>query len=51
MLYCFARERWPQWADVLKTVSSDLEEVVRSFIVRVQRGCDELVDVLLIGWW
>ena len=27
------------------------EGVVRSFIVIVQRWSDQLVDVLLIGWW
>ena len=25
--------------------------VVRSFTVMVQRGCDQLMDFLLIGWW
>ena len=30
----------------------NLEAVVRSFIVMVQRGgCDHLMDILLIGWW
>ena len=24
---------------------------MRSFTVMVQRGCDQLVDILLIGWW
>ena len=45
MLYCFARERWPQWADVLKTVCSNLERVARSFIVMVQPGrCGQIVN-------
>ena len=30
----------------------NLEVLVRSFIVMVQRGgCDQLMDILLIGWW
>ena len=30
----------------------NLEAVVRSFIVMVQRGgCDQLMGILLIGWW
>ena len=30
----------------------DQEGVVRSFMVMVQRGgSDQLVDILLIGWW
>ena len=45
MLYCFARERWPQWADVLKTVCSNLERVVRRFLVMVQPGrYDQIVN-------
>ena len=24
---------------------------MRSSIVMAQRGCDQLVDILLIGWW
>ena len=36
----------------LKTTRPDLERVVRNFIVIVQRGgCDQLMDILLIGWW
>ena len=51
-LYWFARQRVPQWANALKAVCPDLECIVRSFIVMVQRGrCDQLVDFLLIGWW
>ena len=34
-----------------KTVCPNLERLVRSFIVMVQRGCGQLVDDLLIGWW
>ena len=45
------RQRGTQWANALKTVCPDLERIVRSFIVMVQRGCDQLVDILLIGWW
>lgn len=33
------------------TVCPDLEGVVRSFTGMVQRGCDLLMDFLLIGWW
>ena len=40
-----------QPANALKTVCPDLEGVVRSIIVMVQRGCDQLMDILLIGWW
>ena len=50
-LYCFARQRGPQQANVLKTVCPDLERIVRRFLVMVQRGRDQLVDILLIGWW
>ena len=34
-----------------KTMCLNLERIVRSFIVMVQRGRDQLVDILLIGWW
>ena len=40
----------PQRANALKPVCPHLEEVVRSFIVIIQRGRDH-VDLLLIGWW
>ena len=33
------------------TVCPDLEGVVRSFTGMIQRGCDLLMDILLIGWW
>ena len=33
------------------TVCPDLEGVVGSFVGMIQRGCDLLMDVLLIGWW
>ena len=49
--YCFARQRGSQQANALKTVCPNLEGIVGSFIVMVQRGRDELVDLLLIGWW
>jgi len=45
--YCFARQRGPQQVDALKTVCPHLEGVVRSFIVMVQRGHDQLLDILL----
>ena len=51
LLYCFGRQRGPQWPNALKTMSLTLERVVRSYIGMVQRGCDYLVDILLIGWW
>ena len=41
----------PQWDNALKTACPNLEGVVRSFIVMVQRGRGMLVDILLIGWW
>ena len=50
-LYCFARQMGPQWAYALKTVCPNLDGVVRSFIVMVQRGHDLLLNILLIGWW
>ena len=40
-----------QQANALKTVCPNLERIMRSFIVMVQRGCDQLVDFLLISWW
>ena len=41
----------PQWANALRIVCPDLEPVMRSFIVTVQRGGhDQLVNILLIGW-
>ena len=43
----FARQRGSQWAIDLKTMCLNLGKRVRSFIVIVQRGCDQLVDVLL----
>ena len=51
-LHFFARQRGPQRADALKVKCSDLEAVVRSFIVKIERGgCDQLMDILRIGWW
>ena len=41
---------YPIAANALKTVCPDLEGIVRSFIVMVQTWCDQLVDILLIGW-
>ena len=40
-----------QQANALKTVCPALEGLVRSFIVIVQRGRDQLTDILLMGWW
>ena len=28
-----------------------LGRIVRSFIVIVQRGCDQSMDILLMSWW
>ena len=32
-----------------KTMCLNLERIVRSFMI--QRGCDQLADILLMGWW
>ena len=37
--------------NALKIVCPDLERLMRSFTVMVQRGRDQLVDIVLIGWW
>ena len=50
-LCCFAGQRGLQWADVLKTVCPNLEMIMSCFVLVVQRGLDQLVDILLIGWW
>ena len=50
-LCCQAREREPQWANALKTMCPRLGKIVRNFIVIVQRGHDQLLEVLLMGWW
>ena len=50
-VYYFARQRGPQWANALKTMYSNLRKIVRSSIIIVQRGYDQLVDILLRGWW
>ena len=51
-LYCFAGQRGSQWANALKTVCPNLQGLVRSFIVMIQRaGHDQLMDSLLTGWW
>ena len=50
--YCFARQKGPQGANALKTVCPVLEGVVRSVIVMAQGAeRDQLMDILLIGWW
>lgn len=33
------------------TLFPHLETTVRSFIVMVQWRCDQIVDILLMGWW
>ena len=48
-LYRFARQRGSQWANALKTVCPNLKEVVRCFPFMVQKGHDQLVDILLMG--
>ena len=35
----------------LKTMCPYLERIVRSVMVMVQRGSDQLVDILLTDWW
>ena len=44
-------KREPQWANTPKTMCPNLERIVRSFGIMLQRAHDELVDILLIGWW
>ena len=39
-----------RWANTLNTVCLALEGAARSFIAVVQRGHDQLMDILLIGW-
>ena len=34
-----------------KNLCPNLERIVRSFIVMLQRGCNQLVDILLMDWW
>ena len=34
-----------------KIMCPNLERIVRNFIIMVQRGCDQLLDILLTGWW
>ena len=50
-LYCFARQRGPQLANALKTTCPNLGKTVRSFMVIVYKGSDQLMDILLMGWW
>ena len=50
LLYCCARQRGPQWAPALKTGCPNLKRVI-SFIVKVERERDQLVDILLMAWW
>ena len=40
-----------QWDNTLKTVCPNLEGVVRRFIVMYQKGCDQLLNILLLNWW
>ena len=49
---CFALQGkgGSQWANVSK-LCVPTWGVVRSFIVMVQRRCNQHVDILLIGWW
>ena len=49
---CFALQgkEWSQWANVSKPCVPTWG-LVRSFIVMVQRRCNQHVDILLIGWW
>lgn len=51
-LFYFARQRGPElWPMTSKIMCPNLEKIMRSFIVIVQRGSDQLVDILLMGWW
>ena len=45
----FARQKGTQWAHAFKALCPHLGKTVRSFIV--QRGRDQLLDGLLMGWW
>ena len=36
---------------ILQTKCPNLGKIVTSFIVMVQRSHDQLVDILLMGWW
>ena len=47
----FLGKREPQWANAPETRYPNLERVVRSFGIMLQRAYDQLVDILLIGWW
>lgn len=40
-----------QWANALKPCVPTWGRIVRSFIVVVQRGCGQSVDIFLTGWW
>ena len=44
-------KREPQWANAPKTMCPKLDRVVRSFGIMLQRARDQLVGILLIGWW
>ena len=35
----------------LKTMCPNLDRTARSFIVMVQRACDQLLDFLQTNWW
>ena len=47
--HCFARQKGTQWAHALKVLYPHLGKTVRRVIV--QRGRDQLLDNLLMGWW
>ena len=38
-----------QWTNALKLLCPNLGKIVTSFIVIVQRECEQLADVLLMG--
>ena len=37
--------------NAFKFMSSHFRKVMRVFIAIVQRGCDQVMDVLLMVWW
>ena len=50
-LYLLARQS-TRTGSCLEKLYPHLEKTVRSFIAMVQRGCDQLRDILLMGrWW
>ena len=42
--------KWDIAGSCLKVLYPNLERIVRGFLVKVQRGCDQPVDILLMSW-